>query len=153
MTLMICPECGKEISDKASACPSCGANVAALKRAALPFWKRNRSAIIAGLSIGLPVAFCSAYVMNAPIKSDPLQDARNSCADAIISKLNDPNSAEFPDKFSASAGKTGENTYSVVMTVRAKNAFGGTVTTLQYCQVTKRPDGSMTAEVSQITPK
>ena len=28
MALIICPECGKEISDQASACPNCGAPVA-----------------------------------------------------------------------------------------------------------------------------
>lgn len=28
MALITCPECGKEISDQASACPNCGAPVA-----------------------------------------------------------------------------------------------------------------------------
>ncbi|KTG17751.1 MULTISPECIES: zinc ribbon domain-containing protein [unclassified Guyparkeria] len=29
MAMMECPECGKEVSDKAAACPNCGAPIAA----------------------------------------------------------------------------------------------------------------------------
>lgn len=36
MALIKCPECGKEISDKASACPNCGCPVSAIPFQALP---------------------------------------------------------------------------------------------------------------------
>ena len=36
MALIKCPECGKEISDKASACPNCGCPVSAIPFQTLP---------------------------------------------------------------------------------------------------------------------
>jgi hypothetical protein len=36
MALMSCPECGKQVSDKAAACPHCGAPIAASSSSAAP---------------------------------------------------------------------------------------------------------------------
>lgn len=37
MSLIKCPDCGKDVSDKASACPSCGAPIAAAEHDAKHF--------------------------------------------------------------------------------------------------------------------
>lgn len=34
MAMISCPECGKEVSDKAVSCPSCGFGIASIKRCA-----------------------------------------------------------------------------------------------------------------------
>ena len=48
MALIKCPECGKEISDKAKACPECGyelkQNVEATKQES--FFKKNKIAVL-----------------------------------------------------------------------------------------------------------
>lgn len=40
MALITCPECGKQISDKATACPGCGSPVTA-KKIKVHFWRKK----------------------------------------------------------------------------------------------------------------
>lgn len=42
MALIKCPECGKEISDKAAACPNCGAPIAAGKTVPVRIWRERK---------------------------------------------------------------------------------------------------------------
>lgn len=68
MALIKCPECGKEISDKAKACPECGyelkQNVEATKQES--FFKKNKIAV---LVIGIVIII--AIVAGVCIKSIP----------------------------------------------------------------------------------
>ena len=70
MALIKCPECGKEISDKAKACPECGyelkQNVEATKQES--FFKKNKIAV---LVIGIVIII--AIVAGVCIKSIPLK--------------------------------------------------------------------------------
>lgn len=68
MALIKCPECGKEISDRAKACPECRyelkQNVEAIKRDS--FFRKNKKAV---LSVGIVILI--AIVAGICIKSIP----------------------------------------------------------------------------------
>lgn len=50
MALIKCPECGREISDKARECPHCGVPIAAGKTIPVRFWRERK--FVGGMTTG-----------------------------------------------------------------------------------------------------
>lgn len=67
MALIKCPECGKEISDKAAACPSCGCPVAAMSTKGIVKIKLPRTEQMANGFMGL-LAAKDAYVYSGNVR-------------------------------------------------------------------------------------
>lgn len=59
MALMNCPECGKEVSDKASACPNCGYRITYLEKSSTLI-KYAKIGIICLLVVVVIIALCKA---------------------------------------------------------------------------------------------
>lgn len=117
MALIACKECGKEISDKAAACPHCGAPV----RASEPVvnrWaeepKKEKSSIWKWV-VGVPVgAFVLLMVIGSCAGNSPDGNERHASRDAIkycweqqSRKSLDPGTA----RFAASACEKMESDY------------------------------------------
>ena len=101
MALIKCIECGKEISDKAMSCPSCGSptNLAAKKSEA-----KNEL-----VSVFLGLIFIGAFV-GIPV----YMSLRAPCIKSAKEQLNDPDSMKV----------ISYDRESKLLTVSAKNGFG-----------------------------
>jgi hypothetical protein len=133
MALVKCRECGKDISSDAKACPNCGAK---------PI---NKVAAgcggIAGLFILVVFAVSFFDADEKPAVSDG-EAASIMCADFIKKSLRDPDSAEFiTEPISTPALRNPEGSYSVLLTVRAVNGFGGKNVETFNCTTTKDSNG------------
>lgn len=71
MALIKCPECGKEVSDKAETCPGCGYVLKQNKKKITQanFSKKNKMAILLGSVILIVVVLAGIYIKNIPEKS------------------------------------------------------------------------------------
>lgn len=142
MALIACAECGKEISDKAAACPHCGAPVtkAAANKYGPPGTKSKTSPWPAAISIAiLAVIAVSCSQLGgekAPKERDYEFDAKMACKEEIKKRLNDPVSAEFPstDRFFVTE-ITPKSSYAVSVEVRAKNGFNALRLTQFKCVI------------------
>jgi hypothetical protein len=84
MAIVACPECGKEVSDTASACPSCGAPVVRMLRARLGIallsdaWKRARPYVLRPwtLTVSASAIALLAAVLVYDFVSDRQEQAR-----------------------------------------------------------------------------
>nr|WP_321329066.1 hypothetical protein [Alcaligenes faecalis] len=122
MALLKCPECKKKFSDKAQACPSCGAPLSV----ALEAKKAENKNALQGLAIIAVVAVLFAIfsgkgekstdTTEAVKKSDPALTEiklQRLAREYVTANLKDPGSAEF------------RNQKSMCGEVNAKNSFGG----------------------------
>lgn len=150
MALIACAECGKEISDKAAACPHCGAPVAAQKNAQLtpeavasqkkpptaPVWLQ----VIIGLLLAYIIVSCAtggdkgAASTNSP--SFGWNDALTMCQFALKKASRDPENADVP--YVENKG-SGDNYYFIwgatTKMARMRNGFGLEVATTASCTV------------------
>jgi endogenous inhibitor of DNA gyrase (YacG/DUF329 family) len=142
MALIACAECGKEISDKASTCPHCGAPVikASANKYGPPGTKSKTSPWPAAISIAILAVIavsCSRLSgEKAPKERDYEFDAKMACKEEIKKRLNDPGSAEFPsaDKFFVTEIAP-KSSYAVAVEMRAKNGFGALRLTQFKCVI------------------
>jgi len=129
MALTKCGECGKQISDKATSCPGCGAPVEistvsiASKETDVP----NPPQSIGKLFIVAVAALPLAYFVYSAIEQKPVEQsyrAKENVNDielakmAVLSNLKDPTSAQFSNVRVSSLGVVCGN-------VNSKNGFGG----------------------------
>lgn len=124
MALTSCKECGHQISDRAAACPHCGAKPP--KRASIVAWV---VALIFGAAIFKvtlnthttpPPTASPAATQQAPY---PRRQATAWCRHFVRQRLHDPDSATFAHSSEAEVRISG-NRALVVREVRAKNAVG-----------------------------
>jgi hypothetical protein len=140
MALISCGECKKEISDKAVACPHCGAPRETIERAAsiqkLAVKKKSSNGLGTLLLIILGIIFFMAMVGGTSnsknsSKEKPREAVVNSAWDGSVyqaekylkDRLKDPDSYE-----SISWGEVSKNeqgNYVTWVKYRAKNSFGG----------------------------
>lgn len=71
MALIKCPECGKEVSDKAETCPGCGYVLKQNKKKITQanFSKKNKMAILLGSVIVIVAVLAGIYIKNITEKS------------------------------------------------------------------------------------
>lgn len=127
MALIKCGECKKQISDKAAACPHCGApaGLTANKKTISADMKKEKKThpVTMGIAIFFGFGLLMHLISGEPLSGGPPTDGdyRVSARAAVESVLKDPDSAQFGDLIvrDTAQGKV------VCGTVNAKNGFGG----------------------------
>ncbi|MDA8522011.1 zinc ribbon domain-containing protein [Acidovorax sp. NCPPB 4044] len=131
MALISCAECGKNVSDKAPACPHCGAptsDAAIKKYQAQKRWTSNAPVIGVLIFTALVVVSCIAVGSKTKprewARDDYKSTAISVCKSKIKEAAHDPSSVEFPanDRFEVINGDG--PSWQLKVTIRAKNGFG-----------------------------
>ncbi|WP_226817317.1 hypothetical protein [Advenella sp. FME57] len=140
MALLKCPECKKKFSDKAAACPSCGAPLSMALEAKKQADKNTKKNYV------LIGAIAVAFLIFSGGKKDETSDSSAAAAPEIPAKP-DPQLTEikmrvFAQGFVESALKDPEsatyrNQRGVCGEVNAKNGFGGFTGYRRYVAVSK----------------
>lgn len=130
MALINCPECGKEISDKAASCPNCGyeVNGPALKKAdENPRSKKyNGCLVLVGFALFLIIGarLCNTEEPYTPTAKEQAHTEAVSYVKAYLkTNLKDPKSYESIE-WSEVVIRT-DGGYKIRHKYRAKNSFGG----------------------------
>ena len=135
MPLKPCPECGREISTQAAACPTCGYDLKG-KRAAQEQSRKAFGCLVLLAVVGTCYAISKdEMALDAP---DPnLFNAKYACEQYIKPRLTSPSTAKFGDYGTTAEAVTAlpNGTYRVVGYVDAQNAFGGTLRKNYVCEV------------------
>lgn len=111
MALIKCPECGKEVSDKAETCPGCGYVLKQNKKKITQanFSKKNKMAILLGSVILIVVVLAGIYIKNIPEKS-PFENLTPDIKMEQVKKLlGKPDKSSKPTKDLASYVDTYDN--------------------------------------------
>lgn len=150
MALIRCRECGREVSDKAQACPNCGAPVAgaATNTAGAGATAAQTEAQKAQLTTAKGCGGCLGLIIVLaligylfPNKESGHDGARDltimsaiQCRDFVKARLKAPATADF-SSLSGSATSAGNNKYVVHAYVDAQNGFGANIRTTYTCSV------------------
>jgi hypothetical protein len=151
MALINCGECSKEISDKAVACPHCGAPrevttpAATSKKAAVKKNSSNSFLNVILIILGI-VLFMSILGGSNSKKSEPREKVFNSSWDGSVyqaemylkDRLKDPSSYESINW--GKVNKNPEGNYVTWVKYRAKNSFGGYNIGTQVFELSPRGD-------------
>lgn len=138
MALIECEECCKEISDKATACPHCGAPITtkapAWFKSAEPLAEQKKDSGVSKVLIAAGIGFLILlpFVFYSPSQSstnstrqpaDPVAESRFQTtamfAAGVKSKLRDPTS------FVLESAYANDNATVICIEYRARNGFGG----------------------------
>lgn len=149
MALVKCNECGGDVSDKAAACPKCGAKpdspvlVDSATQDAKVKAKAGLSVIhwIGIATAGGLLTLCSmvnkpgsglTYVQEK--RSDASSMAHIQCKDFVMARLKAPSTAEFAF-LEYQSEKLPDNQYIIRASVEAQNAFGVKLKNNYVCNV------------------
>jgi hypothetical protein len=152
MALVKCRECGKEIGSEAKICPGCGTVPKRTSGCAMAFL------VFAVIGVGgaiLGTLFDSHdSVQKAPVPLTPEQiaaaqakkevsdfhSAQIDCENAVKKSLHDPDSAQFDnfEQYALLPGSKLPNRYVILVTLRAKNGFGGLRHIAVTCTLTRK---------------
>ena len=140
-----CGECGREISDRAAACPHCGApssvvpvvKTVAAKAPMGPFRRLMQWVWYGLMSVAM---FSCVYQWNRPREPRAFgeADARILCADAIRAASKDPEKAEIPFVPAFSSGDEISMSWNAgVGMLRLRNGLGLEVPASAACVVSR----------------
>ena len=145
MALIKCNECQKEISDKATTCPNCGAPVVAPPAPAANPEKQIAAVIVVILFIVLGGWFMCSGSCGGKKDPNAYKTQDNSTMAASMSHqyakdlLKAPDSAKFENVFDAKAAnrirKLEDNKYLVRTYVDSQNGFGAMLRNYYTCTV------------------
>lgn len=161
--LINCPECNREVSDKAITCPHCGyvLKVSSTPPPASPApsleskaqEKVEPSGTVKLVTFGIMVVIalllwkgCGA-MLESGAESGKKCDAENARVAAekfVTDKLKSPSSASF--SWEPKMSNTSDERWIEVSWVESQNAFGATVRTKFYAVVICKGDGNWTLE-------
>lgn len=139
MALQACSECSKEISDKASACPHCGAPVISAKKTPphVPIW----AYVVSGLLGGWLMVSCAGSKesgKNAASSGLAEGTALLMCQTALQRAARDPENASIP--YVKDQGRGDEYYFAWgagTKPARMRNGMGNEVATSASCIVSK----------------
>lgn len=156
MALIVCKECGENVSKNAKACPNCGEPVpkgtsaftaiVVLLIAFGIYSASTRNSIEA--SRELPAVAKTPAQLAAELKESQAKQARYGCKQFIEERLHDPANAEFPT-WTSSFTEQRPKDWLVQMEVRAKNGFNATRFGLYNCVVTVSGDNVKIVSLKQ----
>ena len=136
MSMVLCNECRKRVSDQAKACPHCGISPVV---AARDYGAIVRAVLVFGALIWIATKLDSCGGAGsptlAPAVSDALDAPRGACLLFIKRTLHDPGSADFEP--ATVTTKDGE-LWTVRRGVRAKNALGAFRLQTFECRIRER---------------
>ena len=148
MALVKCGECGGEVSDKAIACPKCGAkpespiSVNSNIEVAQVATKSGLSIVhwLGIATVGAMLTLCSiadkpgSTSSTTPGRSDASSMAHIQCKDFVKTRLKAPSSAEFAF-MDYQAERLPDHQYIIRASVEAQNAFGVKLKNNYACNV------------------
>jgi hypothetical protein len=159
MALIKCKECGSEVSFKAETCPKCGVKIK-------PKSIGCGGAILIIFIILVVVGALSS--INRPPHSPqpqptPAQKAQGAkekristaqwaCKDALMSILNDPDSAKLDDSDQWYSAEKKDGTIQIQPAGRAKNAFGAYIYGVWNCVAKMQGENARVISLTQINP-
>lgn len=153
MTLVPCPECQKDVSTGAAACPHCGrpqqraaAPAAAHPPSTTPEQAKQQQAVkgcalgcLGILGLGLVMGVCVTKTGKAPAeKADPIT-AYVMCKGFVENRLKAPATAEFSGYGSSTVSRVSPNQFRVAGTVDAQNSFGAKIRNRFSCDLSYDP--------------
>lgn len=147
MALIACHECGKQISDKATACPNCGAPPARIQQEhprpdVSPVSKKPTSPWPAIISLSILTVIAVSCVnmrkdSGAPVEASfDWNDALTMCQFALKKASRDPEKAEVPYVANQGSGDNYHFTWGAsTKMARMRNGLGMEVATTASCTV------------------
>jgi ribosomal protein L37E len=148
MALIKCPECKKEISDKAKSCPSCGYEPNPQpKSPKQPTKKKSTGSGCGTFIVVIGVLIFILYLIGASSEDDSSSSSSSGSTNKFLSytyaedfvkkKLKSPGSAEFPGTFEKADHITelGYNKYKIISWVDSQNGFGASLRTRFSCVI------------------
>lgn len=140
MSLIKCPECGKDMSDKAPSCPNCGyVENSFLSNFSKPQPKLGCFGVICLIVIAFYLM--SLFGDDKPktitySKEDREWDAYYTATQFVEKRLKAPKTAEFPNSKYASVQLLEDGaTYKVYAYVDAENSFGAKIRSNWYAKL------------------
>lgn len=134
MGLLVCPDCGTQVSDQAPACPSCGRPVVlptSVPPSTVPAGDSSKASSSSGIGCLVIIVLVLAIWGYSALKGDDppgedvmRQTAINACTGSVEKQLKAPSSAEFGGEV---ATPTGDGGYTVTGYVDAENSFGASL--------------------------
>jgi len=182
MALIKCPECSKEISNKAPACPSCGEPIKSPKqKTSFTTWLVLCLIIVGVLSsvnsgrnskqVAAPNATAEqqqaarltpeqraaetkekADKKAALERQQKLNNARYACKEFVKRNLNDPGSADFENHRTFWAREAKDGSFDVQVHVRARNSFNALIASVFECKTRVIGDNWVAVKIKQLTP-
>jgi len=142
MALINCPECNKEFSDQADACPNCGYKPIQEEKKEL-LEKKNKTKKNAGVGclVLIIVVILAVYLLIPERDPDAWKKEDNSFAayimteDWVKERLKSPSTAKFPDEKNEHTFKIDAHRYKIISYVDAQNSFGASIRTKFIAEV------------------
>jgi len=137
MALISCPECKKEVSDQAAACPHCGYDLHKVEKEKKSEEKKSATQFGCLMAIIAFVAII-AVLASLPSHESSTHDSTDACLIAqkfVTDRLKSPSTADFGHCFDATITKLDSVTFGVSNWVDAENSFGAKIRTHFVCTV------------------
>jgi hypothetical protein len=151
MALVKCRECGKEIGSEAKICPGCGTVPKRTSGCAMAFLVLVVLGVVGAIfgshdsarkETAPATPLTPEQIAEAQVKKEvsDLHTAQLICEDAVKKTLHDPDSAQFDNflQYAVLPGTKLPNRYLILVTVRAKNGFGGLRHVAVTCTLTRK---------------
>jgi hypothetical protein len=152
MALISCPECSKEVSDKAKSCPHCGYELNSGSSKNTKMSKKSGKGTVI-LTVILFVGIFILILHTAGIFSKDTSNSSSSSSsnvsknrslayhyakDFVKKQLKSPSTAEFPGIFEKDGHivELGNDSYKIVSWVDSQNGFGATIRSKFSCTIT-----------------
>jgi len=138
MSLIICPECKKQFSESADACPHCGYKISAETKEIIKKADKSSSKIVwISLLVIVVITIMIRQCNKETTPEKPWYEEDNSLMayimteDWVKQKLKSPSTADFADGAIKSEHVTnlGNQKYRIVSWVDSQNSFGATIRT------------------------
>ena len=146
MALINCPECEKEISDKAKSCPNCGYELnPQASQPKQPSKKKSSGSGYGTWIVVIGVIIFILYLIGSSSDDNSSSSSSTGSTNKFLAynyaevfvkkKLKSPGTAEFPGTFEKADHITelGYKKYKIVSWVDSQNSFGATIRTKFSC--------------------
>jgi hypothetical protein len=143
MALVKCRECGREISDQATACPHCGVPMrAAVPRDTEAEKKKSQGCLGGCLTVVVVLAILGSLSGKGGSSSASPERDQNSavaawtmCEEFVKRQLRAPATADFPWGYDQFTRRESDSVWVVTSYVDAQNAFGAKIRNNFVCRV------------------
>lgn len=160
MSLIRCPECSKQISDSAPACPHCGKVLSTEDRATAKSTANAAAIGCFGLAVVAAVWLAVGGVFSPPtpqqeaatVNRDRRFNAIYACQEAIRRQLRAPATAKFPRETEMYVAAGADGIARAGGSVDAQNAFGALIRQRYVCELTPLSGNEFSIKSATVIP-